>query len=118
MDFLHSVSLIVALLVGILALTRGAFVLLSDHAGRQPAARAWAVLLSNRVAVAALTLGTFSLVISVVVHHNWGHGPTTVTPMAFWRLLAEHEVFIVAAVVLASGVTLNAYATRVTRPPA
>lgn len=78
MTALYSVSLIVALLTGAFALLGGVFALLKSGAHELPAVRLWI-----RTSIGALALGTLSLVISVLVHLLWGHGPMSVQPLDF-----------------------------------
>ena len=97
MDLAYSITLIIALITGVLALLQGFLALRRRDA---------------RKSVGVLVFGALSLVSSVVVHLLWGHGPTTPAPMDFARLVLEHEAFPVAAAILASGFMLNAYAAR------
>mgnify|MGYP003481577930 FL=1 len=112
MDLAYSITLIIALITGVLALLQGFLALRRRDARkaveRSPADR----LLGGRAVLGVLVFGTLSLVSSVVVHLLWGHGPTTPAPMDFARLVLEHEAFPVAAAILASGFMLNAYAAR------
>jgi uncharacterized membrane protein len=111
-DLTYSITLIVALIAGVLALLQG-FNALRRRDARKSAERShWARLLGGRAVFGVLVLGTLSLLSSVVVHLLWGHGPTTPAPMDFEGLVLEHEAFPVAAVILVSGFMLNAYAAR------
>lgn len=114
MDLAYSITLTVALIAGVLALVQGFSVLRRGGARKSPAQSHWDRLLCRRAICGVLVLGTFSLVSSVVVHLLWGHGPAARAPMDLGRLLREHEAFSVAAIVLALGCMLNAYAA--TRP--
>lgn len=109
MELLYAVSLILALVAGALSVIIGVLVRMKSGADQLPAARLFRHLLSIRAAVVTFALGTLSLVISVVVHLESEHGPTSPRPMELGRLLSEHESFVVAAVVLALGFALTAY---------
>jgi hypothetical protein len=91
----------VAILTNLLGLIRT-----DDHL--RLGAPVWKVLLSTRHMNVALALGAVSFVISIVVHSRWGHGPGTVAPLDFGRLLAEHEAFpaVGAMLLLASVLAL------------
>jgi hypothetical protein len=105
MERLYSVTLFIALLAGSLAVLRGIFRLLKGSP------RLVGVLSARAVAF-VLILGTLALMISVSVHHLWGHGPASAQPLEFGPLIAQHEAFIVAAALLALGLALTGYAGR------
>lgn len=114
MDLAYSVTLIVALIAGVLALLRGFLALRRRNAHGSAGQSSRDRPQGGRAIYGVLILGTLSLASSVVVHLLWGHGPAAPAPMDLGRLLREHEAFSVAAIVLALGCMLNAYAA--TRP--
>lgn len=93
MDTLYAVALIVAIAAAAVAILTSLLTLMGSDAHLQSGPRVWRILLSHRLARGALALGVFSLIVSVLVHSRWGHGPGTVAPMSFGRLLSEHEAF-------------------------
>lgn len=93
MDTLYAVALIVATATAVVAILASLLPLIGSVPHLQSGARVWKVLLSHRLARGALVLGVFSLIVSVLVHSRWGHGPGTVAPMGFGQLLSEHEAF-------------------------
>ena len=68
--------------------------------------------MSHRLTDGALALGILSLAISVAVHSLWGHGPGTVMPLEFERLISEHEAFPAVGVILLLGLALTLYGKR------
>lgn len=112
MDLLYVITLIVAMTAAGFALSINILALVRGDAHTAPTAAILRALLSHRVASAALALGSLSLMISVSVHSRWGHGPATVAPMDFRRLLSEHESFPTVGAILVLGLALTAYRKR------
>ena len=55
----------------------------------------------TRTAARVLTaIATVALVVSVVVHARWGHGPTSAEPLRVGQLLSAHPAFLWAAMLL------------------
>lgn len=100
MDTLYAITLIVALAAAIIAILASLLPMVGAGAHLQPDARIRKALLSHRMAYGVLALGVLSLTASVVVHSRWGHGPGTVAPMSFDRLLSQHQAFTVIAAML------------------
>ena len=112
MDRLYAITLIVAFAAGTLALLTGVLAILGPGAHRQPKTPVWNALLSHRLANGALALGVLSLTISVAVHSRWGHGPGTVAPMEFERLISEHEAFPTIGAMLLLGLVCALYGRK------
>lgn len=100
MELLYAITLIVAL-------AAAAAAILSSVIGLVKPSLFW-----HRLTWSALALGSFSLVTSVVVHSQWGHGPGTVAPMNLRRLLSEHEAFPTVGGMLLLAVVLDVYRWR------
>jgi hypothetical protein len=114
-DLLYAITLIVAIAAGVLSLLASVLAIFGPFANADPRSRTWKVLVSHRLSDGALALGAFSLAISVAVHSHWGHGPGTVVPMEFERLISEHEAFPTVGAVLLLGLALTLYGKRRSR---
>lgn len=62
--------------------------------------------------LSAVVLAAFGLVISMVVHWRWGHGPTSTEPMDLPQFVGFHTAFLVAGVVIVIGLVVLLYARR------
>lgn len=102
MDFLHSHSLLISLSIGIASILLGISAMIRRNPGRR----------LIRLGLSAAVLATISLVISIVVHRHWGHGPASAQPMDVVRFVGSHTGFLSASVVIAVGLTLTFYARR------
>jgi hypothetical protein len=111
-DLLYAITLIVAIAAGVLSLLASVLTVFWPGTNAEPETRTWKVLVSHRLSVGALALGAFSLAISVAVHSHWGHGPGTIVPMKFERLISEHEAFCTVGAILLLGLALTLYRTR------
>jgi hypothetical protein len=107
MDFLYSYSLLISLITGAASIPLGIFAMLR----RSPGPRL------IRLGLSAVVLATISLVISVVVHRHWGHGPASVEPMDVVRFVVSHTGFLAASIVIAIGLALVLYARQLRQPP-
>lgn len=107
MDFLYSHSLLISLITGAASILLG----IPATLGRSPGSRL------IRLGLSAAVLATVSLVISIVVHRHWGHGPASVEPMDVVRFVSSHIGFLSATVVIAVGLALALYARRRRQPP-
>lgn len=112
MDLVYAITLIVAIAAGALALLTSVLAFFRSSADMEPTTPIWRVLLSRRLTNGALTLGVLCLAISIVVHSRWGHGPGTVAPMEFERLISEHEAFPTVGAILILGLVLSVYVGR------
>jgi len=108
-DLLYATTLIIATAAGALALLTSVLAFFRPSAQIEPKTPIWRVLLSHHLTNGALALGVLSLAISVLVHSRWGHGPGTVAPMEFERLMSEHEAFPTVGVILILGLALSVY---------
>ena len=112
MDTLYAITLMVAIATGAVAILTSLLGLIKTDAHLQPDTVVWKVLLSRCLANGALALGVVSLTISIVVHSRWGHGPGTVMPMDFGRLLSQHEAFPTVRAMLLLALVLALYRNR------
>jgi hypothetical protein len=111
-DSLYAVTLVIAIVAGVVALLTVVLGLVKPHLQIEPNAPIRKVLLSQRLTKSALALGFASLATSVFVHSRWGHGPGTVAPMDLRRLLSEHEAFLMVAAILVLALVLAVYRSR------
>ena len=111
-DLLYAITLIVAIAAGTLALLTSVLAFFRPGANVESKTPVWRLLLSHRLTDGALALGILSLAISAAVHSHWGHGPGTVAPMEFERLISEHEAFPTVGVILLLGLALSLYGKR------
>jgi len=111
-EALYAVTLMVALAAGTIAILTSLLGLVKKDAHVRPGAPVWKVLLSNRLMNGALALGVVSLAISIAVHSRWGHGPGTVAPLDFGRLLSEHEAFPTVGAMLLLALVLAFFRNR------
>jgi hypothetical protein len=102
----------VAMAAAAIAILTSLLGLVKKDAHVRPGAPVWKVLLSNRLMNGALALGVVSLAISVAVHSRWGHGPGTVAPLDFGRLLSEHEAFPTVGAMLLLALVLAFFRNR------
>lgn len=102
MDFLYSYSLLISLVSGAASIPLGVLAMLRPGPGSH----------LIRLGLSAVVLATISLVISIVVHRHWGHGPTSVEPMDVVRFVGSHTGFLAASIVVFIGWTLVLYAGR------
>ena len=105
METLYAITLMVAMAAGAIAI-------LTNLLGLIETDGVWKVLLSHRLANGALGLGVVSLAISIIVHSRWGHGPGTVAPLDFGRLLSEHESFPIVGAMLLLALALAFFRNR------
>jgi hypothetical protein len=112
METLYAITLLLAMVAGAIAILTNLLGLLKRDAHLRPADGVLKVLLSHRLANAALGLGVVSLAISIVVHSRWGHGPGTVAPLDFGRLLSEHESFPIVGAMLLLALVLAFFRNR------
>jgi hypothetical protein len=54
----------------------------------------------TRGARVLFAIAVLALLLSVLVHVRWGHGPGSPEPMPFGQVLSEHPAFFWAAVIL------------------
>ena len=109
MDLLYAITLIVAIAAGAIALLTRVLAFFRPGANVEPKTPVWKILLSHRLTDGALALGILSLAISVAVHSHWAHGPGTVMPLEFERLISEHEAFPAVVVIFVLGLELSLY---------
>lgn len=102
MDLLYSYSLLMSMIFGGVSVLIGAIAALRQGSGQRLVR-----LGSSAVAVALL-----SLVVSIVVHRHWGHGPTSAEPMELARFVGSHAGFLAASAIIGLGVVLILYARR------
>jgi ABC-type uncharacterized transport system permease subunit len=86
MDSLYSMTLLAALALAVGGAAAGAFAVV------RPSARLQRITLGS--AFLALAMG----VISFAVHLHFGHGPTTLEPMALGRFLRIHPAYGIVVV--------------------
>lgn len=99
MDFIYSSSLLISLLAGSAGALIGVLALLGSKAGRS--------LIGAGLSAVALAL--LALVISVVVHWQWGHGPTSASPMNAADFVGAHTAFLVSGVIIVVGLVVLLY---------
>lgn len=106
MHFLYSHSLLISLIAGVASILLG----ISAMLGRNPGSRL------IRLSISAAVLAAISLVISIVAHRHWGHGPASAEPMDIVRFVGSHIGFLSASAVIIVGLALALYARRRSRP--
>lgn len=102
MDFLYSYSLLISLITGASSIPLGALAILRPSPGSR----------LIRLGLSAVVLATISLVISIVVHRHWGHGPASIEPMDVVRFVGSHTGFLAASIVIVIGWALVLHARR------
>jgi hypothetical protein len=112
METLYAVTLMVAMAAGAIAILTSLLGLIKTDAHLRHDAPVWRALLSHRLMNGAIALGVVSLAISIAVHSRWGHGPGTVAPLDFGRLLSEHEAFPTVGVMLLLALVLAFFRNR------
>ena len=91
MDFLYSSSLLIALVAGSAGVLTGLLALFDIGS------RGFLI----RAGLSASTLAVFSLVISVGVHWQWGHGASSAEPMHTSQFVESHPAFLVTGGIIA-----------------
>ena len=107
MDFLHSYSLLISLVTGAASILLGVLAILRPSPGSR----------LIRMGLSAVVLATVSLVVSVLVHRHWGHGPASAEPMDIVRFVVSHNGFLAAGAVIVVGLALALHARRRRQPP-
>ena len=97
MDTVYSSTLLVSLVLG------GVAVLLGLYARFRSAPSSPA----GRLARGAVLFATLSLVVSVVVHWIWGHGPSSLEPMTAGPFIQNHAAFLVSGLLVTVGWVLG-----------
>ena len=102
MDLLYSSSLFISLVAGSTAVLIGVLALPGTGLARSLiGAGFWAV-----------ALAVLSLLTSVVVHRNWGHGPASAAPMDGAQFVGNHTAFLVAGAIVVIGLMVLFWARR------
>jgi hypothetical protein len=97
MDFLYSISLLLALIAGVsaLALIIAGFLNQSRR------------VLLTELGKLAVRISALSLILSVMVHWHWGHDVSSLEPMSFRLFVESHPAFLVAGAIIAIGLLLS-----------
>lgn len=100
MDALYSITLLVAIAAGAVAVGAGILGLVGPDSRGTLGATGWRLLASHRLTEGVLALAVVSWATSIVVHSRWGNRPGARAPMGPGQLLSEHEAFPVVGAML------------------